>query len=85
MSLSHLCHQFKKRHRRTVTQEIRRLRIRWALDMLATSDLLIKEVAATVGYGNMSYRAFSKAFRAETGISPREFRDDVVANGSNRR
>lgn len=41
--------------------------------LLSADDLRIKDVARAVGYPEQAQ--FSKAFRRETGMSPREFRD----------
>lgn len=74
VSVSHLCHQYRAVHGRTVTQEVRRLRVRAAKRLLASTELLVKEVAAEVGYLRSSYRAFLNAFRAETGLRPSDYR-----------
>ena len=74
VSPSHLCHRFRSTYGCTIGQQVRQLRIRLARRLLEDSDLLIKEVAADVGYLRSSYRTFLNAFRRETGVSPSEYR-----------
>lgn len=74
VSPSHLCHRFRSEFGRTPGQEIRGRRIELAKRLLRDTDMLVKEVAAEVGYLRSTYRAFLNAFRAETGMSPTEYR-----------
>lgn len=48
-----------------------------ARNLLHNSDLRINEVAAAVGFADPYY--FSRIFRRETGLSPREFRQRAAA------
>ena len=57
---------------RSVGQEIRRQRLAAAKLMLRNTDSTLEEIARTVGYCTPSH--LSNTFRAETGISPREWR-----------
>ena len=45
-----------------------------ACELLETTNLLCKDIAARCGYLQASYRAFLNAFEAETGATPREYR-----------
>ncbi|MEL7297304.1 MAG: AraC family transcriptional regulator [Pseudomonadota bacterium] len=51
---------------------LRRIRIIMAREQLATTDIPITDIAAAVGYASQS--AFNRAFRADTGMAPAEFR-----------
>ncbi len=51
---------------------LRRIRIIQARELLSTTDAQITSIAGDVGYTSQS--AFNKAFKAETGLTPREFR-----------
>lgn len=56
-------------------QLLRRLRMRHAMDELAASDAALVTVARRSGYG--SAEAFVRAFRAETGHTPGQWRQSV--------
>lgn len=71
---SYLCHAFKERFGITIGAYVRALRIQKAVSLLSTTDLMLKEIAADVGYARTTYRAFLNAFRVETGMSPTEYR-----------
>lgn len=51
---------------------MRRLRMLRAIERLATSNDPVTEIALSVGYGSLS--AFNAAFRAFTGMTPRDYR-----------
>ena len=63
---------FREVHGETIYQWLKRRRADMAADMLATSDLSIAQIAATVGYSNPS--KFSHAFSACKGMTPRAWR-----------
>lgn len=52
---------------------IRRIRVRRALPLIRDRNLLLADVAARVGYDDV--RSFQRAFKRETGMTAREFRD----------
>lgn len=52
---------------------LRRIRILAARELLANSELQITGVANAVGYSSQS--AFNKAFKIESGITPKKFRE----------
>jgi AraC family transcriptional regulator len=56
----------------TCAQAVRRVRMQRAAGWLAYDGLPVAKVAARVGYPNI--QSFSRAFKAETGISPGAFR-----------
>lgn len=51
---------------------LRRIRIIQARELLSTTNTQITTIAGDVGYTSQS--AFNKAFKAETGLTPRKFR-----------
>jgi len=51
---------------------LRTVRLRRAAELLAATDLPVKRVASHVGYDSRSY--FSRAFKAQHGVSPEAFR-----------
>ncbi len=63
---------FKKQNDLTPQQWIRQLRIKKAKELLAATKFTIVEIAEQVGYD--SHSAFSRSFRALTGISPHAYR-----------
>ena len=66
------CDLFKGEVEVSPTQYIKKRRMEKARELLETTDLQIKEIAATVGYCESSHfvRDFEKAY----GLSPRRYR-----------
>ena len=56
---------------------LRRIRIIAARELLVSTELPIVRVASTVGYSSQS--AFNKAFKVETGLTPRQFRAEFAS------
>lgn len=54
------------------TQYINKMRLEKAKVLLKTTDMMISEVAAATGFGDIYY--FSKSFRKYTGFSPTDYR-----------
>ena len=68
----YLCRLFKEYTGRTVLAYVTDLRIRHAKKLLAASGEPVGRIARESGFGSVS--AFGKAFRTQTGVSPREYR-----------
>lgn len=60
-----------------------RRRIEIAQDLLASTGLSLRQIAATLGFTDEFH--LSKRFKAVTGLSPREFRADQDAPGEDGR
>ena len=67
----HLARAFRRRHRVTVGQYVRRLRVDYAMHALASGDSLA-DIAAHAGFSDQSH--LGRVFRAATGMTPGAFR-----------
>ena len=79
---SYLTSSFKKSLGCSPQEYLMNLRIEKAKTLLKNGDIQVSEVAARVGYGDPL--AFSKVFKARTGRSPREYKEEkrrLVVNG----
>lgn len=74
MSRFALCHYYKEACGITVMEELKRIRLAKARQLLKFDTAPIEEIGRLCGFENPSY--FGKLFRAETGRSPREYRQD---------
>ena len=63
--------QFSKETGENVTTCIHRIKIATAIQLFNTTDLSVSEVASRVGIDNARY--FSKLFREQIGMTPREY------------
>jgi LacI family transcriptional regulator len=72
MSRTLLERRFKHFLGRTPYEQIQRARMDRARELLATTDLPIADVAERAGFSGAEY--LSAAFKARTGLSPRQFR-----------
>ncbi len=79
LSAKHLCRLFIKAHGVSLKQFVLRIKMDHATDLLANTDLYIKEVAASVGFP--SQLAFSAAYRKARGMSPTEARNLARKSG----
>ncbi|MEV4518173.1 AraC family transcriptional regulator [Dactylosporangium sp. NPDC049525] len=72
--------RFFRRHTgRTFTDYVNDVRLIEASRRLVESDTAISEIAIACGYPNLSH--FNRRFRAQTGMSPREFRRHFRTEG----
>ena len=69
---SHLSRLFKKETGEVITDYINRIRIEKAKELFAFTDMLVYEVAETVGFKDSAY--FSLVFKKITGVSPKNYR-----------
>ncbi|MDO4328547.1 MAG: AraC family transcriptional regulator [Lachnospiraceae bacterium] len=75
VSESYLSTLFKKETGTTLTDFINSTRIRQALILLNTTSLPVGEVAARCGFLDSNY--FSRIFKKQLGLSPREYRASI--------
>lgn len=73
-SQSTVSHLFKEYTNKSVKKYINDLRINQAKKLLLASDLPISNISFLCGYTNTNY--FSSAFKKETGVSPKEYRNE---------
>lgn len=72
-----VCREFKREHGKTVLEYINALKIKEAKRLLRLRQYSATEVAELVGYSSLHY--FSRAFKAETGLSPKRYLETVLA------
>ena len=81
VSRSRLCHCYREEYDSTISEDVRERRIDMARRLIRDDPTaLVKEIAASVGFRQRSYRTFLNAFRKETGMPPRAFRRRVLAD-----
>jgi AraC-like DNA-binding protein len=73
ISKEHLCRIAKPCLGMTIGMQAEQLKVDWACVLLRQKDMSIAEVARRVGYVDPLY--FSKVFRKQMGLSPRQWRD----------
>lgn len=71
-SYSYLSSYFASQTNGTFIEHLNRIRIEKACELLENPSISISEVTEMVGYSDQSY--FSKVFKKQTGITPREYR-----------
>ena len=73
ISEGHLSHTFKKETDYTLLNYLTRYRIHMAMELLRDCRVKVYEVAAQVGYRDITY--FSATFKKVTGVTPSEYQD----------
>jgi AraC-like DNA-binding protein len=76
MSESHVLRLFKQYLGCSPFQYISRLRLSEASEALIQTDKSITQIALDLGFNDSNY--FTRSFRKQTGISPREYRDKYL-------
>jgi len=71
----YLTRLFKKETGMTLIGYAQYLRIEYAKDLLAKTDISITKVATKIGYSNFSH--FTRAFKEMTGLSPTDYKNQV--------
>ena len=72
----YFCKMFKQQFGRSFTSYLTELRIREAKKLLWKPNVNVKEIGVRVGYPDSNY--FTKVFRRVTGLTPSEYRTDVL-------
>jgi AraC-like DNA-binding protein len=80
VSKNHLSFEFSRETGETFTEYVARVRIDEAKRLLATTQLLVYEVGARVGYPSVEH--FSRVFKKLAGVSPVKFRAGLHAPGN---
>jgi AraC family transcriptional regulator len=68
----HLAQSFRRFYGCTIGDYVRRIRIDWACQELARSDLSVLDVATAAGFADPSH--FARTFRRAVGMSPPQYR-----------
>lgn len=76
VSSQHLSRVFRQHNNITFMDFLTRMRIRKAVELLADQEMKIYEIAESCGYSNQHY--FSSAFKKVLGVSPMEYRKNVL-------
>lgn len=76
MSASYTCTFFKNETGMTLNQYITDFRMKKAAQLLSDPRSRISEISSQVGYNDGNY--FSKSFRKYAGVSPSEYREQVI-------
>lgn len=69
---AYLSNIYKKATGMTITEYIRKARVKKAIDLFANSTMSIESVSKAVGYPDANY--FTKVFSRETGLTPRKYK-----------
>ncbi len=73
LSESRTAHLFKDAVGKGIHQYVINLRISTAKELLLSTDMSVSEIGEMVGFHDALY--FSRAFKSEVGVSPREYRN----------
>ncbi|WP_409342521.1 helix-turn-helix domain-containing protein [Paenibacillus sp. MBLB4367] len=73
LSVSHVSRLFKEQTERNFIDYLMDIRMRKAKELLAGSDMLIRDVSGAVGYTNVN--SFVRIFKKSTGFTPGEYRE----------
>jgi len=83
ISPAHLSRSFSKRVGMGPVRFVHRLRAEQACRLLCFTSMQVGEIAGRVGYSELAY--FSRCFRRQIGVSPREYRQQHESGQCNRR
>lgn len=75
LSNNHLVRLFKQYHGKTISKYLIELRLKEATRLLTHTDTDITKVALDAGFQSMSN--FYKTFKMRTGLTPKEYRNEV--------
>ena len=76
LSESHFCRLFKESSGLTLTDYVNRCRIDWAKRELMRPEARVSEIAFLVGYQSLSQ--FNRSFARIVGLSPTNYRRDLL-------
>lgn len=72
---------FRFLYLRTVTEYIRDIRLESARELMTTTDLNISQIVYSIGFTSRSY--FSKIFKEKYGITPNEYKKQIISTDDN--
>ncbi len=72
MSTAYICRLYKQYTLHTILDDIVKIRMEKARELLMNTELSINEIAEKTGYSNTTY--FHKAFKTANGVTPSEYR-----------
>ena len=81
LSQAKLQEGFKFVYARTVTEYIRHIRLEASRELMNTTDLNISQIVYTIGFTSRSY--FSKIFREKFGMTPNDYKKQIVITTEN--
>ncbi len=76
MSKSHVSKIFNEEMGVSISVYVNKFRVNRSKTLLRDGSLSIAQIATLTGFENQSY--FTKQFKAETGLSPKEFREKIA-------
>ena len=74
LSASRLSHLFKEQTGVTPIDHLTDVRIKQAKRLLQTNDISWQQAGCEVGYNSQNY--FTRIFKAKTGMTPKQFKDE---------
>lgn len=77
ISPEHLARQWKSATGTTIFDAVRSARIERAKSLLTASDLNISQIASACGFSSLAL--FSRTFKANTGVSPLQYRERLTS------
>ncbi|MDR0932371.1 MAG: AraC family transcriptional regulator [Victivallales bacterium] len=75
ITVNHLCRLYKKQTSKTISEQLRQIRLNHVAEALKNSSLSITEIAFKSGYNDLSY--FYRAFNKFYDCNPREYRKNI--------
>ncbi len=76
ISTAHMSFLFKQRFGKNFSEYLWNMRARKAMSLLTETDQTVDQIAASVGYVNVS--SFRRKFKQEMGVSPSEYREGHI-------
>lgn len=81
ISVSSLCHQFKKETNTSLIDYKLNCQINEAKNLLRVTDMSMTQISSAIGFNSSSY--FAKIFKIKTGITPSQYRNQCKVQSYN--
>ena len=75
---AYLCVLFKQATGKTINEYLTQERLNHAKDLLTHSNIHLYDICYNVGYFSPSY--FSRMFKKYVGVTPKEYRENILAS-----